>query len=212
MIEEFKVIYSKIKPEIKQRLDEFSLIRKEWDSDVLFKELCFCVLTPQSKAKNAWKAIESLWETNKIFKAESEEIADVLNIVRFKNNKARYLVILRNQYYNVGKNSILEMLESDKGIIEKRKWLVQNIKGIGFKEASHYLRNIGFYEEVAILDRHILKNLLKMKVIDEIPKSITEQKYLQIEEKMKQFSSKIKIPMEYLDIVFWYKEAGEIFK
>lgn len=212
MIEEFVDIYSKIKPEIKHRLDEFSLIRKEWNSDVLFKEFCFCVLTPQSKAKNAWKAIESLWETNKIFKAESTEIAEELNIVRFKNNKAKYLVNLRNQFYNSDENQIIKLLESDKGIIEKRKWLVQNIKGIGFKEASHYLRNIGFYEEVAILDRHILKNLLKLKVIDEIPKSITEQKYLEIEEKMKQFSAEIKIPMEYLDIVFWYKEAGEIFK
>ena len=66
-----------------------------------------------------------------------------------------------------------------------RDWLVNEVKGYGFKEASHFLRNIGLGEDLAILDRHILKNLARVGVIDEVPSSMTEKNYKEIEEKMK---------------------------
>jgi len=78
-----------------------------------------------------------------------------------------------------------------------RVWLVKNIKGFGYKEASHFLRNIGLGENIAILDRHILKNLKRFKVIKEVPISISPRKYLEIENKMKLFSKKIKIPVSH---------------
>jgi probable N-glycosylase/DNA lyase len=95
---------------------------------------------------------------------------------------------------------------------EKRKWILKNIKGMGLKEANHVLRNLGFGENIAILDRHILRNLKALNVISEIPKTITEKKYYEIEEKMKEYSKFSKIKMDELDLVLWYKEAGEIFK
>ena len=98
------------------------------------------------------------------------------------------------------------------GVIITRDWIVKHIKGIGYKEAGHFLRNIGFGEEVAILDRHILKNLKRFEVIEEIPPSITPKIYHEIEEKMVAFSAKINIPMDHLDFLFWYNEAGEVFK
>lgn len=39
-----------------------------------------------------------------------------------------------------------------------------------------------------------------------------EKKYLEIEEKMREFSVAIDIPMPHLDLLLWYKEAGEVFK
>lgn len=212
MSEEFTQIYNKVKSDINNRLKEFSLIREEWETNIIFRELCFCLLTPQSKARNAWKAIESLSSSGKLFNSDNVEISEELNIVRFKNNKAKYIVELRNIFYKEKENRVIKLLESDLDIIEKRKWLVKNIKGIGFKEASHFLRNIGFYKDITILDRHILRNLEKAKVIKEIPKTITENKYLEIENKMKKYSKDINIPIEYLDFVLWYKEAGEVFK
>jgi N-glycosylase/DNA lyase len=84
--------------------------------------------------------------------------------------------------------------------------------GFGLKEASHFLRNIGSEFDLAILDRHIIKNLLRYGVIDEIPKSLTKKQYLMIEERMKKFSKKIGIPLAELDLLFWSEETGEIFK
>ena len=80
------------------------------------------------------------------------------------------------------------------------------------KEASHFLRNIGFGKEIAILDRHILKNLKRVGVIDEIPKTISRKKYLEMETKMSNFCNKIGISMAELDLLFWSEETGEILK
>src|SRR4030066_280561 len=80
----------------------------------------------------------------------------------------------------------------------------KNKKGIGYKEASHFLRNIGFGEKIAILDRHILRNLNQLGIIEEIPKSISQAKYMQIEKNMMEFAKQINIPLSDLDLLFWY--------
>ena len=90
--------------------------------------------------------------------------------------------------------------------------MVQNVKGIGYKEASHFLRNIGFEQNLAILDRHILKNLKFIGVIEEVPNSLSKRRYFDIEKRMMEFSKAAQIPMSHLDLVMWYKETGEIFK
>ena len=92
-----------------------------------------------------------------------------------------------------------------------REYLVENIKGIGYKEASHFLRNIG-HRNLAILDRHILKNLKDLKVINDIPKSLSKNKYFEIEKKFSNFSKEINIPMDELDLLFWSIETGEVFR
>ena len=89
---------------------------------------------------------------------------------------------------------------------------MKNIKGIGYKEASHFLRNIGFGAELAILDIHILRSLVKLGVIDEMPKTLTPKRYLAIEEKVKLFADKVKIPMARLDLVLWSAGTNKIFK
>jgi len=84
---------------------------------------------------------------------------------------------------------------------------------VGFRDqASHFLRNMGFGENIAILDRHILKNLMLLGVIEEIPHSLSKKRYLDIERRMRIFASKIGVRMSHLDLVLWYKEVGEVFK
>ncbi len=83
---------------------------------------------------------------------------------------------------------------------------------MSFKEASHFLRNVGFGDDLAILDRHILRNMEKLGVIKEIPKTITPKKYKEMEVKLRKYTKKVGIPMDHMDLLLWYKEAGEIFK
>ena len=203
--------YNKIKPDILNRIIEFKSVWNEADEEKLFQELAFCLLTPQSKAQNAWKTIIKLTENRKLFEGNSAAIAEDMNLVRFRNNKAGYIVRAREMFFYNSKG-IRKKLSELTSVSEKRNWLNKNIKGYGLKESSHFLRNIGFVEEIAILDRHILKNLKKYNVINEIPKSLTYNKYIRIENKMKEFSRKINISLGFLDFVFWYKETGEIFK
>lgn len=204
-------IYENLKDDIDKALNGYKEAWKQNEKEV-FAEMAFCILTPQSKAKNAWKAITNLKENDLLYSGNAEEIVEFLNIVRFKNNKAKYLVEFRELMTENGELKPKEILERMESVFEKREWILKNVKGMGLKESSHVLRNLGFGEEIAILDRHILRNLKELNVIDEIPKTISLKKYYEIEEKMRQYSKYCGIKMDELDLVLWYKEAGEVFK
>lgn len=210
---EIEQIYKAKQKDIEKRLKEFKEIWEKGSNEDIHTELSFCILTPQSKAVNAWKAITTLRDNGLLFNGSAEEMVEYLNIVRFKNNKAKYLVALREQMKNEkGQIITKDFFSSISTVKARREWIVKNIKGMAYKEAGHFLRNVGFGKEIAILDRHILKNLVKLEVIGEIPKSLTPKLYLEIEERMKAYCEYINIPMDSLDLLLWYKEAGEIFK
>lgn len=209
--EEILGIYGKIKKDISKAISGYKKAWRGTEKEV-FAEMAFCILTPQSKAKNAWQAITTLVENNLLYEGSAEEIVEYLNIVRFKNNKSRYLVEFRDLMTEDEKLQPKKILESKGNTFEKRKWILKNVKGMGLKEANHVLRNLGFGEEIAILDRHILRNLQRLNVIEEIPKTLTEKKYYEIEKAMKKYSEYSGIKMDKLDLVLWYKEAGEVFK
>jgi N-glycosylase/DNA lyase len=196
---------------IKKRLEEFKRMMKKKDEDI-FAELCFCILTPQSKAKNCWEAIEGLKEKNLLLYGNKNEIKKELKNVRFKNKKAAYIVEARKFFLKDGKLSIKTVINSFKNPFDLREYIVKKIKGIGYKEASHFLRNIGLGENLAILDRHILKNLKNYGLIKEIPRTLTKRKYLEIEKKYIEFSEKLNIRADELDLLLWAKETGYVFK
>jgi len=213
-LNELRTLYNLKKYEIKERLREFKNIRKNGNDKDIFKELIFCLLTPQSKAAFCWQAVLDMENKNILFKGSKKDIANSLNKVRFKNKKAEYIIEVQNKFsdekkFKEFKNFLLdEKLETD----YKREWLVKNIKGYGLKEASHFLRNIGFGDNIAILDRHILKNLKYYGLISEIPKTLTPKVYFLIENRMRNFIKSIDIGMDEFDLLLWYKETGFIFK
>ncbi len=209
--------YEQKRSDIEKRLADFKNVWKE-DEEFIFGELAFCLLTPQSKAKTCWRAVAKLKETRLLYAGNEEQIKSWLAGVRFYNEKAIHILNARNLFTNNGRIAVKEKIERFRNLNNEidakqaREWLVKNVRGFGYKEASHFLRNIGFYEDVAILDRHILKNLVKYGSIKEIPKTLTPKKYLEIEEKMKEFAADVNIPFAHLDLLFWSEETGEIFK
>lgn len=205
-------VYNIRKVLIKKRLKDFRAVWNKPERKI-FSELCFCLCTPQSKAIMCNKAISSLEETGILFKGSFAQISPFLktNGVRFYNNKTRYIVEARNLF---SKNKYIYIKEkiNTSDIKKTRDWLVKNIKGLGYKEASHFLRNIGWGKNLAILDVHILRNMLKLKIIKKIPKTISKKQYLQLEKKLEFFSKKSRIPMGELDLLFWSMETREVFK
>lgn len=208
-IEELWQLYIPVKPQIEARLMDFSRIWETASDEELFKELVFCLLTPQSKARTCWKAVQRLDRKCMIAEAAPARISEELVGVRFNLRKGEYICLARNMFSS---GSLRATLAGFADATDAREWLVENVKGLGYKEASHFLRNIGLGEELAILDRHILKNLALFGVIREVPSSPTKKMYLEIEKKMTAFSKEAKIPMGHLDLLLWYKEAGEVFK
>ncbi len=203
--------YMQKRHEIETRLEDFS--RKRSD-EALFYELCYCVMTANGSAEVAMEAQKFL-EKNDYWK--NGDIGNCLSKVRFAAKKCVFISSNRKNILqdNFSLSDILEQ-----GEFEAREFIIKDknlkskshFKGLGYKEASHFLRNIGFGNSLAILDRHILKNLVKYGVIAGIPKSLTKNRYLEIEQKMKEFSGKIGIPLSHLDLLFWSRETGKILK
>lgn len=211
-VEEIKNLYTLLRDRIESRLNEFSQIRETGREEDIFTELIFCILTPQSKAESCWSCVESLIKKKLHLAGTKEQIVKELNRARFKNRKAEHIVEARKKFLLNGKLNINSRMAEFRNAQDARNWLVRNVKGIGYKEASHFLRNIGLGEELAILDRHILKNLKQLGLIDELPSSLSRKKYFEIEARMKEFAKSVDIPISHLDLVFWYRETGEIFK
>lgn len=196
--------YSINKKKIKNRLLEFSKVPK----DDYFYELCYCLLTPQSKAEYADNAVNTLKKIDFLHKDINPApiLSNPKNYIRFHNNKSKHLLHAKNIFPH-----IMECLEDSTDQYQKREKLVQIVLGYGMKESSHFLRNIGF-RNLAILDRHILKNLSLLNVIDEIPKTLTKNIYIEIEQKFLHFANDINIPIDELDLLFWSFQTGKILK
>jgi len=189
---------------IRTRLEDFASVRAE----DYFYELAYCLLTPQSSAVNAGKAVDALKQANLLHCQidPAPLLREKSSYIRFHNAKARNLLEAKDRV-----SDVLSVVKNGSTAPEKREWLVENIRGLGMKEASHFLRNIG-HRDLAILDRHILRNLLKHRVIRSIPQTLTKKRYLAIEEQFRFFARKLHLTMDELDLFFWSSETGEILK
>jgi len=197
--------------QILKRLEEFRHLMDE-NEERIFAELSFCICTPQSNAKLCWRAILRLMDNSLLYHGSKIEISAFLKGIRFHNNKAKYIVEARDFFTKEGYLDMKSRLKDNSNSLRLRDWLVKNVKGVGMKEASHFLRNIGVGEDLAILDRHVMRNLEELGVIEGVPKGLSKKTYLQIENSMVIFSRNIGIPMGELDLLLWSKETGLIFK
>lgn len=204
---------------MKRRLEYFERVYKRENDKRLFAELAFCICTPQTKARSGAAAIIDLYNHNLLFKGSEESIANILiKHVRFHNMKARNIVLARKLYFPKEKFILRERIDEaikNDSIVSLRNELAKEVKGYGLKEASHFLRNIGFGQKIAILDRHIMRVMSKLDILPEsmTPKtSLTKNNYMSCEANLVEYSKKEKIPMEYLDFVFWYDATNDIFK
>lgn len=204
VFEKLKSLYAERREAISDRLKEFSCA----PSHKFFYELVYCLLTPQSSAVNAMKIVSLLYHHDFLHSPINPEpfLRQKDCYVRFHRTKTKYLLACKKQF-----PIILKHLMSGSSSEELREWLVKNVKGIGWKEASHFLRNIG-HRNLAILDRHILRNLIKVGVLQRPPKALTKKHYLAIEKKFRKFALGLGIPMDELDLLFWSMETGKILK
>lgn len=207
-----RVEYEAKRLAIELRLEEFRRTGALPDQR-LFEELCFCMVAVQSNARGSDAAVAALRKAGLLWAGGPEEIAAFLrHRTRFHNHKAAFIVGARERFFSKGASRLAETLDSFPSSKDVRTWLVCEIQGLGLKEASHFLRNTGRGEDLAILDRHILRNLIRHGVLRRLPRTLTPKRYLEIEARMERFSKEVGIPMAALDLVFWSRETGEIFK
>ena len=168
--------------------------------ECLFGELCFCILTPQSRAKYCREAVNKMKKDDKLFTADAKELLSYLKGVRFPEVKAQRIVQARGKLPELKK-----MLKVNPK--ELREWLMKNINGLGMKESAHFMRNIGF-KGLAIIDVHI-QNFLRNNGIIKENKSLTKKRYNELENRFLELSKELNIPPEELDIAIWMYQSGE---
>ena len=195
---------SDIKERIDARLAEFSMIKTQ-PIHQIFKELCFCIMTANCSAAKCIEVHETIGD--EFLNVSEIELADRFKELgyRFPNVRSSFIIKARKKMYQLE-----NVIKSANDGNQLRDWIVKNIKGIGYKEASHFLRNIGF-NEYAIIDFHIIDLLAKHNIVEK-PKTMTKTKYLEIEEILKNIGNKLKLNMGELDLYLWYLETGKILK
>ena len=194
---------SDIKSIVNHRINEFKELGRKSSND-LFKELCFCILTANF---NAERSIKIQKEIDKGFLYLPEEmLVEKLRESghRYPSARARYIVNARKY-----KDNLKEIICNLKGE-RLREWLVKHIAGLGYKEASHFLRNIGF-DNLAIIDFHIIDILARYKIIKK-PSTLTKRKYLEIENILRKIANKLNLTLAELDLYLWYMETTKILK
>jgi len=198
--------------EIRQRLSEFEMIWKEGSDARLWEEMVFCFFTGGCSAKMGLRSVDA--ERPLLRAGTQPAIANALSGVhRYPNARARYVFASRNflkQHCNL---ELRKKLESFDCRLARRDWLVKEkgIKGLGYKEASHFLRNIGL-KGYAILDKHVLRCLAELKIIDEPKPPNTRSKYLRVEDKLRDLTERTKIDFDEMDLVLWSMKTGQILK
>ncbi|MEM4165891.1 MAG: N-glycosylase/DNA lyase [Candidatus Bilamarchaeaceae archaeon] len=190
---------------VKRRIRSFKNFRKKSEKEI-FKELCFCILTANYNAKGAIRIQKKI--DDGFILLTQKKLASALRKLghRFPNTRAAY--ICENRKYLSCLKSIFNFNDGKSA----REWLVKNIKGLGYKEASHFLRNIGF-DDVAIIDFHIIDVLSRYKMIKKpTSKSLSKKTYYDIEKKLEELAKETNVPLSELDLYLWYLETDKIFK
>lgn len=212
-INELHTTYREKCAAIRARLGEFEAILSVADDARLFEELVYCIFTAGASARMGLNAIEKV--RSHLLKAGHPRLNRLLvGAHRYPRARSGYVVHTRNYLKKDCGLRLRERLDSFGEDPEARRdFFAQNpgIKGIGYKEASHYLRNIG-YRGYAILDKHILRALYHYGVVDSPAPPSTKKKYLLVEENMRKFADEIKINFDELDLLLWSNKTGEILK
>jgi N-glycosylase/DNA lyase len=199
-----KLKNSEVKNLIDKRMGEFKRIGRRSINEI-FKELSFCILCANFNAERAIRIQEEI--SDGFLTLSESELTNKLRKIgyRYPSTRAKYILDARKF-----KDSLENAMKSFKKDIDLRDWLAKNVTGIGYKEASHFIRNIG-HSDCAIIDFHILDILARCGLIEK-PKTLSKKKYLEIEDVLRRIGTRSNLNLGELDLYLWYMETGKVLK
>lgn len=202
-------IYADNREEIDYRLKEFQSNFKNSGDEKIFRELCFCILSSGVGPRVAQKSLEAI--RDELWDGSDKEIAEMLQGIHKYPDKVSYLTSTRDYLkaeYGFKLKKLIRQFD-DKN--ERRDFFAnnKNIKGLGYIQASHFLRNLGF-RGYSILDRNITNTLYEMGLTDSPKPHSSRKKYLETERILENFSNDLGISIDELDFVLWFRKQGYI--
>jgi N-glycosylase/DNA lyase len=213
-VEDIRATHKARRKEIRARLDQFRAVWRDGSNARLWEELVFCIFTAGASARMGFRAVEAIRPL--LMNGTREDMTQALRNAgahRFPVERPGYIVITRSYLREHCELALREKLQSFADPIERRDWLAgeKRIKGLGYKESSHFLRNIGLMGH-AILDKHVMNCLTDLKVVETLKPPATRARYLETEERLRSFAHEIRIDFDELDLVLWSMKTGEVLK
>jgi len=199
-----RVVDSGVRRIVERRIREFKQTGRMGD-EAWFKEMCFCILTANYSALRALRMWSIVGDGFITWPEERLRMALKALGHRFPNTRARYVVEARKHLRGLKERILNQPSEN-----AARMMLARDVKGLGMKEASHFLRNVGF-DNLAIVDFHVL-NLLERYGVIVRPKTLTRRRYLTIEALMRGIAQELGLTLSRLDLYLWYLETGRVLK
>lgn len=204
--------------EIRSRLRSFNQLR-DVSEERKFEELVFVILSSQTEAEKAWKACEYLNSNNILLKGNKQQIGKILEDfdVSYPASKADHILSNREKLSqptleNPKKELKITQKINEEDLESTREWFVENIEGISWKGASHFLRNIGYGNGFAIISSHISSLMYELDLAETANPPQNRKEYLEKEEILKDFSDDIGMDNKVLDLVLWSMKTDEVFK
>jgi len=214
VVEDIRATHRARRKEIRARLEQFRNVWRQGSDEQLWEELVFCIFTAGASARMGFSAVAAVRPLLKNGGREDMTLAlRSAGAHRFPVERPGYIVVTRDYLREDCNMALREKLQSFADPLTRRDWLAQEkrIKGLGYKESSHFLRNIGLLGH-AILDKHVMNCLADLGVVETSKPPATRARYLDTEERLRSFAGEIRIDFDELDLVLWSMKTGEVLK
>ena len=173
--------------------------------EIIYGELCFCILTANTSAEMGIRTQEIIGLEG-FLNFDEETMRKKLKEARYRFYNVRSKFLVQSRWVVDELPHIIAM----KDRIGARDYLVNNLKGIGYKEASHFLRNVGVFD-FSILDKHIL-NMIRKEYPERKFLVGSRKNYLETEKTILEFADSISLEPGILDLYLWKIATGKLLK
>jgi len=204
---------------------------KKWNEmseNELWQELCLCILSsnvPYELAQSVffhlmdigYLRLEWLTGTANSQKLIADELSRPIYLpkkldcsyrrYRFPNARSKNIYQAAKTVFS-DEGWLSRLLRSSNSESAARDFLVAHIHGIGLKEASHFLRNIRYSKQLAIIDSHVISFLKKIEAISQRNiKTITPKIYLELESRLQEICEKYGLNLSIFDMATYAKSV-----
>ena len=125
------------------------------------------------------------------------------SLPRFKNRLSR-LLSLTAKHLIATETTIKSLLKNAESSTHARQQLVDTVFGFGPKQASLFLRRIGYCDHLAIIDTHIIDYLNLAKAMTHSRSRLSSLPYYQtIEENFRQIAKEFGFSVGCVDLAMW---------
>lgn len=124
---------------------------------------------------------------------------------QYPKSRSRYIIESASRLYSEGCETLGETLSSHEDGEAARAVLAETLVGIGYKQASLFLRNVSHSRDLAILDTHVMRFMKLMKLVDN-GRTLNLGKgtsYICVENALRDYAESIGKSLSALDLAIW---------